>query len=88
MGSHDIDVCRWALPDGAVPKSVVSLGGRFGYKDQGQTPNTQLTMFDFGEVKLLHEVRGLVEDRPMEDHQRVLHGRRRGPGRQVLCQRQ
>ncbi|HUT90545.1 MAG TPA: Gfo/Idh/MocA family oxidoreductase [Thermoguttaceae bacterium] len=60
LGSHDIDVCRWAMPVGAAPKSVVSLGGRFGYKDQGQTPNTQLTMIDFGEVKLLHEVRGLV----------------------------
>ena len=60
MGSHELDVCRWAMPVGAVPKSVVSLGGRFGYEDQGQTPNTQLTMIDFGEVKLLHEVRGLV----------------------------
>ena len=60
LGSHELDVCRWAMPVGAVPKSVVSLGGRFGYKDQGQTPNTQLTMIDFGEVKLLHEARGLV----------------------------
>ena len=60
LGSHELDVCRWAMPDGAVPKSVVTLGGRFGYKDQGQTPNTQLTMLDFGEAKLLHEVRGLV----------------------------
>lgn len=60
MGSHQIDVCRWSLPDGAVPKSVVSLGGRFGYKDQGQTPNTQLTMIDYGAVKLMLEIRGLV----------------------------
>jgi predicted dehydrogenase len=60
MGSHQIDVCRWALPDGAVPKSVVSVGGRFGYKDQGETPNTQLTMVDFGEVKVILEIRGLV----------------------------
>ena len=63
MGSHQLDVCRWAMPVGASPKSVVSLGGRFGYKDQGQTPNTQLTMIDFGEVKLLLEIRGLVEDK-------------------------
>ena len=50
------------MPVGAVhtERACVSLGGRFGYEDQGQTPNTQLTMFDFGEVKLLHEVRGLV----------------------------
>ena len=46
MGSHQLDVCRWAMPDGAKPKSVVSLGGRFGYKDQGETPNTQLTLID------------------------------------------
>jgi len=62
MGSHQLDVCRWAMPDGATPKSVVSLGGRFGYKDQGETPNTQLTLIDFGEVKLIVEIRGLVDD--------------------------
>lgn len=60
MGSHQLDVCRWAMPDGAVPKSVVSLGGRFGYQDQGETPNTQLTLIDFGEVKLILEIRGLI----------------------------
>jgi predicted dehydrogenase len=60
LGSHQLDVCRWALPDGAAPKSVVSLGGRFGYQDQGQTPNTHLTLIDFGEVKVILEARGLV----------------------------
>lgn len=60
LGSHQLDVCRWSLPDGAAPKSVVSLGGRFGYQDQGQTPNTQLTLFDFGEAKVILEIRGLV----------------------------
>jgi predicted dehydrogenase len=60
MGSHQLDVCRWALPDGAAPKSVVSLGGRFGYQDQGQTPNTQLTLIDCGEAKVILEIRGLV----------------------------
>ncbi len=62
MGSHQLDVCRWALAAGATPKSVVSLGGRFGYKDQGQTPNTQLTMIDYGEARLILEIRGLVGD--------------------------
>jgi predicted dehydrogenase len=63
MGSHQLDVCRWALPDGAVPKSVVSLGGRFGYQDQGETPNTHLTLVDFGEIKLILEIRGLSEEK-------------------------
>ena len=60
MGSHQLDICRWALPDGATPKSVVSLGGRFGYKDQAQTPNSHLAMIDFGEAKVIFDARGLV----------------------------
>ena len=53
QGVHQMDIARWAMPDGAVPKSVISLGGRFGYKDQGQTPNTQLTIIDFGGAEAL-----------------------------------
>ena len=35
---------------GAVwPKSVICFGGRFGYKDQAETANTQLAIFDYGE---------------------------------------
>jgi predicted dehydrogenase len=60
MGSHQLDVCRWALPVGALPKSVVSIGGRYGYQDQAQTPNTNFVVFDFGEAKLFLEDRGLV----------------------------
>jgi predicted dehydrogenase len=60
LGTHQLDIARWAMPLGAAPQSVVSLGGRFGYEDQGQTPNTQLTVFDCGDVKLFCEQRGLV----------------------------
>jgi predicted dehydrogenase len=63
MGSHQLDICRWALPDGAAPKSVVALGGRFGYKDQAQTPNSHLALFDFGETKVIFDARGLVGDK-------------------------
>lgn len=61
LGTHQMDVARWAMPAGAAPQSVASLGGRFGYQDQGQTPNTQLTVFDCGGVKLFCEQRGLVD---------------------------
>ena len=60
QGVHQLDVAGWAMPAGATPKSVISLGGRFGYKDQGETPNTQLTVIDFGDMKLFFEDRGLV----------------------------
>jgi predicted dehydrogenase len=60
LGTHQMGLARWAMPAGAGPRSVASLGGRFGYRDQGQTPNTQFTVFDFGDVKLYCEQRGLV----------------------------
>jgi predicted dehydrogenase len=59
QGVHEMDAARWAIPGATLPKSVISLGGRFGYSDQGQTPNTQVAVFDFGETKLVFEVRGL-----------------------------
>jgi predicted dehydrogenase len=61
QGIHQLDIARWGMPEGAEPKNIISLGGRFGYKDQGQTPNTQLSIIDFGDVKLFFEDRGLVD---------------------------
>jgi predicted dehydrogenase len=66
QGVHQMDIARWAMPEGAMPQSVISLGGRFGYKDQGQTPNTQLTIIDFGGPKLFFEDRGLVDNKTMK----------------------
>lgn len=60
LGAHQLDVTRWAMPADAAPRNVVSLGGRFGCQDQGQTPNTQLTVYDCGDVKLVCQQRGLV----------------------------
>ena len=36
----------------------MTVGGRFGYSDQGETPNTQVSIFDYGETQLIFEVRG------------------------------
>ena len=33
--------------------------GRFGYRDQGETANTQISVMDFGDTQLIFEVRGL-----------------------------
>jgi len=63
QGVHQMDIARWALGAG-LPKSVVSLGGRWvnepGYKDQGETPNQIVSVFDYGDSLLLFETRGLV----------------------------
>jgi len=60
QGVHQTDVARWAIPGATHPKMVFSIGGRIGYKDQGQTPNTQLTVYDYGETLMVFEVCGLV----------------------------
>src|SRR5947209_11437876 len=59
QGIHQMDVARWGLNQPGLPKAVVSLGGRFGYIDDGQTPNTLVNLFDYGDSKLIFEVRGL-----------------------------
>lgn len=66
LGSHEFEMARWAMPENANPQSVVSLGGRFGYEDQGETPNTQLTLYDFGETKLVCQQRGLHFDKQLK----------------------
>jgi len=59
QGVHEMDVARWAIPGATLPRSAISFGGRFGPKDQGQTANTQIAIFDYGETQLIFEVRGL-----------------------------
>jgi len=60
QGVHQTDCARWAIPGATHPMYVFSLGGRVAYKDQGQTPNTQITVYDYGDTLLLFEVCGLV----------------------------
>jgi predicted dehydrogenase len=62
QGIHQMDVARWALNKNALPSSVVSVGGRFGYIDDAETPNTQICVFDYGDCELIFEVRGLKTD--------------------------
>jgi predicted dehydrogenase len=59
QGVHEMDLARWAIPNATLPRSVVCVGGRFGYVDQGQTANTQIAVFDYGPTQLIFETRGL-----------------------------
>ena len=62
MGIHYVDGCRMATRQ-RLPRHVLSLGGRFGYDDDGQTPNTQLLYFDFQPAPVIFDVRGLPRDK-------------------------
>jgi predicted dehydrogenase len=66
QGIHEMDKARWGLQKNQMPLSVVSAGGRLGYVDDGQTPNTQICVFDYGDKQLIFEVRGLPTD-PLRD---------------------
>jgi predicted dehydrogenase len=59
QGIHQMDVARWGLNKNELAKTVQSVGGRFGYVDDGQTANTQICVFDYGDCELVFEVRGL-----------------------------
>jgi predicted dehydrogenase len=67
QGVHEMDVARWATGQ-TLPKSVISLGGRYvdgaDHKDQGETPNQMVSVFDFGGPLVLFETRGLVGKLP------------------------
>ncbi len=60
QGIHQMDLARWGLGKNEFPKAVVASGGRFGYSDQGQTPNTLHVGFEFDDCELQFEVRGLL----------------------------
>ncbi|MFN0078505.1 MAG: Gfo/Idh/MocA family protein [Prosthecobacter sp.] len=56
---HALDVCRWGLGVTGLGRGVLSYGGRLGYTDVGETPNTQVGIFDFGDKTIVSETRGL-----------------------------
>lgn len=62
MGIHTMDACRWALDQNTLPKRVMSVGGRLGYEDDGETPNTLITLLDYDLAPIIFEVRGLPKD--------------------------
>jgi predicted dehydrogenase len=60
-GVHHTDVCRWAMKlDTAAPR-VISVGGRFGFDDDGETPNTHVALLGYQPTPIYCEVRGLPE---------------------------
>lgn len=69
QGVHQTDVALWGLgKDNTLPNSVWSLGGRWvnepDWKDQAETPNMLMSVFDFGGPLVVFETRGLVNKKP------------------------
>ena len=87
-GTHEIDVCRWAL-DVEYPTRVTSSGGRFHYDDDWEFYDTQVCSFEFEAGKSITWEGRSCNGRPVEGRGRgaSIHGEngtvglRRGVGK-------
>jgi predicted dehydrogenase len=59
QGIHQMDIARWVLGENTLSPRVFSIGGRFAYEDDGDTPNTQFVFHGYDRAPLIFEVRGL-----------------------------
>lgn len=59
QGIHQMDIARWFLGVKTLAPRVISIGGRLGYEDAGNTANTQIVYHDYPAAPLIFETRGL-----------------------------
>jgi predicted dehydrogenase len=83
QGIHQMDLARWALGKSDLAPNVLSIGGRFGYVDDGTTPNTLFTVFDYADALLIFEVRGLPES---SDSKAMDEYRKQSVGHVIECE--
>ena len=67
QGIHQMDIARWFLGEMSLAPVTWSVGGRLGYEDDGQTPNTQIVYQGYEKAPLIFEVRGLSENPKSEN---------------------
>jgi len=65
QGIHQMDIARWFLGVDELSPRVLSIGGRLGYDDDGETPNTQIVYHDYARAPLIFEVRGLPRSKEL-----------------------
>jgi hypothetical protein len=63
QGIHQVDISRWSIGATQV-KRAIGFGGRFGYDDDAETPNTETVFIETDTVPILFEVRGLPMRKP------------------------
>ncbi len=59
QGIHQMDIARWFLGEQELSPLIASIGGRVGYDDAGDTPNTQIAYHGYEKAPLIFETRGL-----------------------------
>jgi hypothetical protein len=75
QGPHQTDIARWGLGLMRHPHQILCYGGRLGYQaerndpnyvDAGNTGNTEVSIYDYGDKCIVFETRGL-EIKPSAD---------------------
>ena len=74
-GTHEIDVCRWAL-NVDYPTRVTSAGGRYHFDDDWEAYDTQVASFEFDDGKTITWEGRSCNGRPIENRGRgaSIHG--------------
>ena len=53
QGPHQFDIARWGLSKNEHPVKVSSIGGYFGPESSQETPDTQTSLFEYADGKVL-----------------------------------
>ena len=61
QGIHQMDIARRFTGEMTLSPRVFSVGGRLGYVDDGETPNSLFVVHEYEKAPLIFEVRGLPE---------------------------
>jgi predicted dehydrogenase len=59
QGIHQMDIARRFTGEALIAPATFSVGGRLGYVDDGETPNSMFIYHDYAKAPLIFEVRGL-----------------------------
>jgi predicted dehydrogenase len=86
QGIHQMDIARWFLGEPALAPRVISVGGRLGYEDAGNTPNTQVVFLAYEKAPLIFETRGLPRSKVAQARWGDSMDRYRGSGVGVIVQ--
>ncbi len=87
QGPHQTDIARWGLGLMRHPEKIISYGGRLGYQaerkdpayvDAGNTANTCVSIYDYGDKTIVFETRGLDVDDSADDEINKLMGYTKG----------
>ncbi|QDS93530.1 Glucose--fructose oxidoreductase precursor [Roseimaritima multifibrata] len=87
QGPHQTDIARWGLGVDRHPEQIISYGGRLGYRaerkdptyiDAGDTANTEVSIYDYGDKCLVFETRGLSVDNSADEELNKLFGSTKG----------